>query len=329
MRLTVPALRIGVLLAAAQPLSLLARPDSALHPRGEAARLIAETWWIMLWGAVVLFLVVTALVLYAMFRDPQKRRRASARALIVGGGVVLPVVTLTALLAYGVGVGDALTRAVPVDVRIEVIGRQFWWEVRYPDAGVVTANEIRIPAGRNVGITLRSGDVIHSFWVPSLAGKIDLIPGQTNALRLNADAPGVYRGQCAEFCGTQHAHMAFHVVALEDAEYREWIARQSAPAVEPVSAASQRGRDAFLAQGCMQCHAIRGTAASGGVPGPDLTHLASRGHLAAGTLENTPENIARWISENERIKPGTTMPSYGALPAATVRDIAAYLGELK
>jgi cytochrome c oxidase subunit 2 len=200
-----------------------AHPQSALHPEGDAARLIAQSWWIMLAGAAVLFLLVALLTVYAVARDPAKRIHANARVLIVGGGVILPVVTLTMLLVYGTLLGRELTAPQPVDLRIDVIARQFWWDVRYPGSGAAAANEIHIPVGRNVEITLQSEDVIHSFWVPALAGKLDVIPGQPNVLRVNARVPGRYRGQCAEFCGILHAHMALQVFVLEEAQFTDWL----------------------------------------------------------------------------------------------------------
>jgi cytochrome c oxidase subunit II len=200
-----------------------AHPQSALHPEGDAARLIAQSWWIMLAGAAAIFLLVAALTIYAVARDPAKRRHVNARVLLVSGGVVLPVVTLTMLLVYGALLGRELTAPRAADLRIEVIGRQFSWDVRYPASGAAALNEIYLPAGRNVEITLRSEDVIHSLWIPSLAGKLDLIPGQPNVLRVNARAPGRYRGQCAEFCGILHAHMALQVFVLEEAEFARWV----------------------------------------------------------------------------------------------------------
>jgi cytochrome c oxidase subunit II len=307
---------------------VLARPQSAVHPQGRAAQLIAESWWLMLWGAVAIFIVVMALALYAMFRVPEKRWRASERALIVGGGVVFPVLTLSALLVYGTGLGRDLTLQRPAAVQVEVVGRQFWWEVRYPESGVVTANEIHIPTGRVVAVTVRTDDVIHSFSVPALAGKIDLIPGQPNRIQLQADASGIFRGQCAEFCGAQHARMAFYVEATDDVNYRQWIERQRQPAIEPAGEQQRRGLAAFLAAECQECHTIRGTPARGS-GGPDLTHVASRRYLAAGTLENNGDNLARWIAHNQRFKPGARMPEFEHLPPATLRDIVAYLESLQ
>jgi cytochrome c oxidase subunit 2 len=209
-----------------------AHPQSALHPQGDAALLIAQSWWIMLAGAAAIFLLVAALTAYAVARDPAKRMHGNPRVLVVGGGVILPVITLTMLLVYGTLLGRELTAPQPVDLRIEVIGRQFSWDVRYPASGAAAVNELYIPAGRNVEITLRSHDVIHSLWMPTLAGKLDLIPGQPNVLRVKARTPGRYRGQCAEFCGISHAHMVLQVFVLDEAEFARWLERERARPAE-------------------------------------------------------------------------------------------------
>jgi cytochrome c oxidase subunit II len=303
-------------------------PSSAVHPGGEVAAAIAQSWWIMFWGAVAIFALVMILALYAMFRREDRRLQVKGSLLIVGGGVVLPVVVLTALLIYGVGLGREITRPMPVAVEIEVIGSQFWWEVRYPQSGIVTANEIHIPAGERVGVRVTTRDVIHSFAVPSLAGRIDLIPGQPNQLRLHAFKPGLFRGQCAEFCGDQHARMAFLVEAMEPAQYDEWVARQQEPARPPETEVERRGQARFFEQGCNGCHTIRGTAANGLI-GPDLTHVGARRTLGAGTLDNNVENMVRWIRENQRIKPAVRMPQFDRLSVAEAREIAMYLSGLK
>jgi cytochrome c oxidase subunit 2 len=194
---------------------------------------------------------------------------------------------------------------------IQVTGNQWWWKVRYqgdrPDRQLETANEIHIPVESPVRLLLETSDVIHSFWVPSLAGKMDQITGQQNALRLNASRAGVYRGQCAEFCGKQHAHMAMLVIAVAPAEFSAWWDAQLQPAAAPSDAESQQGMQAFFVRGCMLCHAIRGTHAAG-IMGPDLTHFASRRTIAAGTLPNTPGNLGGWIADPQHVKPGAQMP---------------------
>jgi cytochrome c oxidase subunit 2 len=216
-------------------------------------------------------------------------------------------------------------------VTIRVTGRQWWWELRYENADpsrvLNSANEIHVPAGEPVRLVLESGDVIHSFWVPSLAGKLDLVPGQQNTLDLIAERPGVYRGQCAEFCGLQHAHMAVLVVATPREAFDRWIDDQLARAAEPEDPVARRGKAAFLASSCVLCHGIRGTPAAVRA-GPDLTHVGSRHTIAAGTLPLEVASLAAWIRSPQSIKPGANMPP-SPLPLDDVEAIAVYLAGLK
>lgn len=259
---------------------------------------------------------------------------------MIGAGVVFPVVVLTALLLVTLPTLGALTpgreasgRAAGGDAAatIEVTGRQWWWEVRYlddePSRIVMTANELHVPVGRRVRVLLRTDDVIHSFWVPGLHGKTDMIPGRTNVMWLQADSAGVYRGQCAEFCGVQHAKMAFVVVADPPAEYERWLARQREPAALPATAAGVRAQEAFLQSGCVVCHTVRGTPARGSV-GPDLTHLASRRTLAAGVLPLNLGNLHGWIADPQSLKPGSHMPAI-PMGAEELHLIASYLAGLR
>jgi cytochrome c oxidase subunit 2 len=251
--------------------------------------------------------------------------------LIVGGGIAGPAVVLLTLNVASLRTLVAV--AAPAEtpaLSLEVVGHQWWWEVRYPDQHVSTANEIAIPAGQTVLLHLASVDVIHSFWVPRLAGKMDLNPGQTNTTWLEADEPGRYRGACAEFCGIQHANMVFTVFADPPDQYQAWVAAQQQPAATPSDPTLARGAQAFASLGCIGCHALRygGTAAVGGGVGPDLTHLASRETIAAGTLPNTPEALARWIANPQAAKQGTTMPATQTDPE-TLRALATYLSSLR
>lgn len=307
--------------------------QSALWPQGPAAQAIADIGWVMFAGAAVILLLVMALALYAIFRAPEKRLPISANVLIIVGGVGLPVVTLTALLVYGVSaMGYLRDQIVDPALQIEVVGNQWWWDVHYRDGAnartIATANEIHIPAGVPVKISVRTNDVIHSFWVPNLAGKIDLIPGRTNHVVLQADRPGIFRGQCAEFCGAQHARMALVVIAEPADAYAAWLARQRLPAAPPANAMTQRGRDAFTAAGCVACHTVRG-AMIAPQAGPDLTHVASRKYLAAGTLENNRANLIEIIARSQKVKPGNRMPSYPDLDQDSLNAIATYLESLK
>jgi cytochrome c oxidase subunit 2 len=306
--------------------------QSSLWPQGPAAQAIANISWIMFAGATAILLLVMALALYAIYRAPEKRRPVSANLLIAAGGVGLPVITLTALLVYGViEMRNMRVEADNPPIAIDVVGNQWWWDVQYRDGGgqdISTANEIRIPAGVPVKISVRTNDVIHSFWVPNLAGKIDLIPGRTNHIILQADQPGIFRGQCAEFCGAQHARMAFVVIAEPADAHAAWRARQRLPAAEPANAMLLRGRDAFIANRCVDCHTIRGVGTANR-PGPDLTHVASRTHLAAGTLENNRANLIEFIARGQQVKPGNRMPSYSGLDQGTLGDLATYLESLQ
>ena len=304
---------------------------SSLSPRSPDAAIIAEMGWVLMLGGLAVLAIVTALAAYAMLAPRERAARLASRTFIVGAGLVFPAVTLAALLAYSLVRATALSSAgTGPALRIEVTGEQWWWRVRYLDeqgrVDLVTANEIHIPAGRPVDLTLRSADVIHSFWVPELAGKLDMVPGKANRLRISASAPGRYRGQCAEYCGGPHALMAFFVVAQSEAEFAAWAARQRAPA-SPAAEAHARGA-ALFAQSCAACHAIRGTRAAG-ERGPDLTHLASRATLGAGRLPRNAATLAEWIAASQRIKPGNLMPDFAHLNADELRALASYLESLE
>ena len=260
--------------------------QNTLDAHSKASHTIAHLFWIMVAGAGVVFGVVSALLLVAFLR-----RRSQ----------------------------DAPQRG-STQLTVQVTGHQWWWEVRYPGSAAVTANELHIPVRTRVDVVVQTADVIHSFWVPELNKKVDLIPGRTNSVLLYTDAPGVYRGQCAEFCGLQHAHMSMIVVAQSAAAFRAWLAAEGKPATAPAPAA-------FLRAPCAGCHTIRGTPAHG-VVGPDLTHLGSRQTLAANTLPNTPERLREWILEPQHAKPGNRMPPTSLGPSE-VDQLVPYLEGLK
>lgn len=297
-----------------------------LQAAGEAARAIETVAWVLFAGGLVIFIGVMLLLARSL------RRRAGGvrtKLWIVGGGLLFPGVVLAALYAWTLGMTPAWKPVPPPGALVvAVTGYMWWWDVRYRDpatgAEVRSANEIRIPVGRPVYLALDSADVIHSFWVPQLAGKMDMLPGRMQHLLLSASQPGVYRGQCAEFCGEQHALMALQVVALPPAEFDAWLASQA----QPAATSQHAGRDAFLARRCDACHAVRGAGADGRL-GPDLTHVGSRLRLAAGTLPNTPEARRDWIAHVQRIKSGTRMPSYDKLPDAELAAITEWLGTLR
>jgi cytochrome c oxidase subunit 2 len=252
---------------------------------------------------------------------------------MVIGGVLFPGVVLTVLFLLNLEVlGTLYPRGGEKGpLTIEVTGKQWWWEVRYLDSApnriVRTANELHLPVGQRVRLRLRSQDVIHSFWVPGLQGKIDMIPGRTNTFWLQADSAGAWRGQCAEFCGMQHAKMAFVVVAHSPDEFARWLERERAPAPEPRDSAGHAGRQAFLSSGCVLCHTVRGTSAQA-TAGPDLTHVASRRTLAAGELPNTRGNLFGWIANPQALKPGTKMPAV-PMTRDQLHAITDYIGSLR
>jgi cytochrome c oxidase subunit II len=323
-------LRLLVLLAAVLPLAGCAGPQSALDPAGPSASSIHLLGIIMYVGATLVTLLVTVLMLVPFLR--LRERRANHNLFLWGGGVALPGLTLTALVPYVLTVGGEMrTPTLSNHLTVDVTGYVYWWEMSYrrPDglAAVTSANELRLPVGEPVEVFLHSADVIHSFWVPNLAGKTDMIPGHVTRMVLQADRPGVYRGQCAEYCGAQHSLMAFDVIAVSRADFDTWLASLARPAREPETPERREGRELFVALGCGACHAVRGVA--GGRLGPDLTQVGARRSLAAGTLKNGVGNLAGWIASAQHLKPGNRMPSYDQLQGPQLRALAAYLESLK
>jgi cytochrome c oxidase subunit 2 len=306
--------------------------QSTLVPAGPHAGAVSTLTWVMVIGGALIFVLVIVLAAAAILMKPERRRWMTSRGFIIGLGIVFPVATLTVLLVYGLAVNRSLVASGAPIARIEVVGERWWWRVHYLDetGGIraVSANEIRMPTGRPVEFVLKTQDVIHSFWVPNLAGKLDMIPGRANAYRFAADRPGVYRGQCAEYCGAQHALMAFYVVAMEPAEFEAWLSRESGPAREPTDPFLARGKAVFNESGCGACHQVRGTPAAGRV-GPDLTHVGGRRSIAAGTFPTNIGTLAGWIASAQHLKPGNLMPSFGNLQGEDLRAVAAYLESLK
>jgi cytochrome c oxidase subunit II len=305
-----------------------------LETRSPEADAIARLWWVLLAGTGVPALITIGVLLVAATRRPRSteglgsERRQTWTILIAGG--LVPLGIIFGLLAYSIDTGSRVRHfAQPNAVTIDVIGRQFWWEVRYPDHDIVTANELHIPVGQPVRLRLTAGDVIHSFWVPQLHGKHDMLPGKLDELWLRADAPGVYRGQCAEFCGVQHALMLFEVVADPPEDFNAWLALHREPAATPTDALAERGLEVFLAAECGHCHTLRGLTPelAMGVMGPDLTHLASRRTLGAGILPNNRGNLGGWILAPQAIKPGNNMPA-SQLPADDLHALLHFLETL-
>jgi cytochrome c oxidase subunit 2 len=317
--------------------------QNALRPAGPQAAQIVRLWNLTLIICGAVFAAVLLATLIALVRrrggklaptsvpasdEPHERR---ARGLVIGA------TGLSVALLVGLVVADALTdRALsrlPVDnpVRIDVTGQQWWWQAVYvtddEKPPVTTANELHVPIGRPVVVSLKAGDVIHSFWIPSLHGKQDMLPGVDSTIEFRADKPGIYRGQCAEFCGAEHALMAMLVVADPPDRYAAWLEQQGTPAVIATDALTQQGQRIFEQASCAGCHTVRGTSAHGTLA-PDLTHLMSRETLAAGAFANTPDNLAKWIRDPDALKPGTTMPAV-PLGAADLRAVVAWLGTLQ
>ena len=293
---------------------------SILEPRSEAGERVERLWWLTFWTSTVVVLVVIAFVLRAVQRgraaaaapadaqdEVDKRPVPWGERFIVIAGLIVSGAILAATFAFSLRELNAL--AEPPEeptLSIDVIGHNWWWEARYPN-GAVTANEIHIPAGQAVEVKLATADVIHSFWVPQLNVKKDQVPGMDNRLWLLAEKPGRYRGQCTEFCGLQHARMAFYVEADPPSEFQQWLAREGGPARDPAAGSATTGRDVFLSSSCAGCHAVRGTSAAG-VLGPDLTHMASRRTIGAGVLPLQRDTLADFVLNAQHSKPGASMP---------------------
>ncbi|GGE07850.1 cytochrome b561 [Aureimonas endophytica] len=317
------------------PIAGCAGAQSSLDPAGTEADLVATLFWAMTGGGALIWLFVVGFSVFVTKIRPSAYSDAAGVHLIVWGGCVFPVVVLGFLVWFGTAAMPDLRRASD-GPRIAVSGERFWWRIAYdvegepgvarslPKGGVASANELYLPLGRRSEILLGSPDVIHSFWVPAIAGKTDTIPGRVNRLVLEPTRAGTFNGICAEFCGTAHAEMGFRVIVLPEADYLARVAAEAGPA----ALTAHPGRDLFLAHGCGACHAVRGTEAAGTV-GPDLTHLAARRTLGAGILPMDEASIARFVRDPGAVKQGATMPPFRHLPEAEIATIAAWLGRLR
>jgi cytochrome c oxidase subunit II len=311
-----------------------------LDPQGPDAAEIATLWWLMFWMGLAVYVGVFIFALWAIFgvrrRDPDAPPFNGQRILI-WGGIVFPVPILAIVAGYTLYVGNLTAGFPPVLERdrgeyltVDVIGHQFWWEVRYLNEGVVTANEIHIPAGQRVRFRVNSADVIHSFWFPQLHGKVDMVPGNTSTIWMSADEPGVYRGICAEFCGAQHAHMQLLLIAQPMDEFQAWLEQQRTVPPNPEDPMLQQGRQVFMGSGCVYCHTVLGVNQDADTDpiGPDLTHLASRRTLGAVMMENNRGNLGGWILDPQSMKPGNKMPPT-RIDAADFQALLAYLESLR
>ncbi|HSS98571.1 MAG TPA: cytochrome c oxidase subunit II [Terriglobales bacterium] len=314
-----------------------------LNPAGVQAQRIEHLWWVIFWVSLIVFVLVMAFLGTTIKRRnndellrlrPALENPGTEHGLKIGVAlaVTITVVALFSMLTIAISMGKAMASLQSSNaVTIEVTGHQWWWEIRYPDSNVsntvVTANEIHVPVGVPIVMNSTSQDVIHSFWAPNIQGKRDLIPGHNTAIWFEANKEGVFRGQCAEFCGHQHAHMAFLLIAESPEKFQAWLQHQREASVQPASPEAKKGQEVFLSSTCVMCHTIRGTDA-GSKNGPDLTHLASRGTLAAATIRNTPGYLAGWIADSQHIKPGNHMPP-NPLPADDQQALLTYLEELQ
>jgi cytochrome c oxidase subunit 2 len=312
---------------------LLNAGNPVMHPESHYARSIFELSSGVLWVCLGIFLLVAGLVSYAGWKFRERPGESEPKQVFGStkwelAYVIPPTILLAIIFAFTLHVmhtSDPPAQASGDD--IVVTGHQWWWEVHYPKLGVTTANEIHIPAGKNVQFGFESADVIHDFWVPELGRKIDMIPGRHAKIWLAADHPGTYLGACAEFCGKEHAWMRIRVIADSPADFKAWVAQQSKSAPAPETAAEQRGHEYVMNMPCASCHTIMGTTARGRI-GPDLTHVASRETLAAGRLQNTPALLSAWLRDPDEFKPGSHMPNL-RLTNDQRSDIVQYLETLK
>lgn len=314
---------------------------SMFATHGLSADWLARLGWVLTAISCAVTVVIIVLLVVAVARrrpaptgsvEPDGHRTAIDRWIVTGGAIV-PAFIIVGALCYTLVVQGAISSPPsPPVATIEVVGHRWWWEVDYDlptrEQRVVTANEMHIPVGRPVRVELTTADVIHSFWVPQLAGKTDLINGQRNVMWIEARTPGTYRGECAEYCGAQHANMDFTVVAEDSATFEAWLSHERSAAATPQDTLAMSGQRVFLDARCPACHAVRGTWAVAGVVGPDLTHLASRTTLGAGLLSNTEGNLAGWVANAPALKPGIVMPPT-RLDAAQFRALLAYLETLR
>ena len=320
-------------LAAAATLGIAACGMPVFHPGSGPAGRVARLGLFMVVVSAVILVVVLAILALATRRHRDRPPDAvdltpRGHGWIIYGGALMPTIVLSTVFVVSLWALGRFPARAARELTVEVVAHQWWWEVAYTTDSVsdriTTADEIHIPVGQPVRLLLTSRDVIHSFWVPELQGKLDLIPGDTNDLRLAADRPGAYTGVCAEYCGLQHAHMAFRIVADPPADFARWLAAQRAPATEPVEPLAIEGKELFVSGPCAMCHTVSGTGAEGKVA-PDLTHVGSRRTLAAGTLVNSLGNMEAWITNAQSLKPGAKMPSMTQFTGRQLRAVATYL----
>jgi cytochrome c oxidase subunit 2 len=312
--------------------SLWDSPMTTVRPKSGFGRMTHEIFMLISWWTLGIGIVVEVALLWVCFHFREKPGQPIPKQ--VHGHTLLEVSWTIAfavvLLIFAIPTIPVIfeTQAAPpaTALRVDVGGRQWWWEFKYPDLKIVTANELHLPAGQTVAFNLHAPDVIHSFWMPQLGGKRDVVPGRVNHITLAPDAPGEYPGQCAEYCGMSHANMRFRVIVHSQADFEKWVAAQQGPPVQPTDPLAQKGQEIFSQSACVGCHTITGV--SGGVLGPNLTHFGSRKSMGANLMANTPENVARWIENPGHMKPGVLMPDLG-MRGEQPKALAAYLLSLK
>ena len=339
----------GVVLVAALAGCTPSHPQSTFDTSGPVARSQLVLFYWIFWAAVFVFVTVGGVILYTVIRyrrrpgDPDPPQIHGNTPLEIGWTIAPALVLAVVAVPTVITIFDNANSPEPGALTVDVRGHQWWWEFTYPhpddpDSKVVTANEMYIPVGEVVNVTLRSKDVLHSFWIPKIAGKVDLVPNNTNTMWIQADEPDDYLGQCAEFCGVAHAKMRFHVIAESRDDFDTWLRAQAAPGLVPVDPLALEGKDLFEGDArCWSCHKVEGSKRSRGTTGPNLTHLASRSHFAAGMRENTQPNLIEWLEDPEAIKQGTIMfrdaeiytnPDK-ALTDSQISALVAYLMSLK
>lgn len=335
---------LGLLLALAAG-CYPSHPQSTFDTRGPISESQAQLFYVIFWVGIVVFILVVSVLLIAVVRYRRRPNQADPEQVhgnsrLEVAWTAIPVIILAVIAVPTVTtLFHNATSPDPAGLTVEAIGHQWWFEFRYPGQNVVTANELHIPVGEVVNIRLNAQDVIHSFWVPKLAGKVDMIPNNPNTLWLRADEAGLYYGQCAEFCGVAHAKMRFRVIAQPREEFDAWLQQQAQPAVDPVDPLARQGQEIFMSRegGCFGCHTVAGTQRARGRVGPDLTHVAGRTTLAAGIMDNTQENLRRWLEDPATIKPGNIMAKQAAiyndpslrLTEQEISALVAYLWGLK
>jgi len=321
-----------LLLATSCGWSLWDSPMTTVRPRSDFGRVIDDLFMLISWTTLVIFIAVEAALVYCCWRfrerpgAPMPKQVHGHTVLEVGWTVAFAVVLLIIVIPTIRVIFKTQEAPAATALRVDVAGKQWWWEFKYPSLGIATANELHLPVGETVAFNLHAPDVIHSFWIPQLGGKRDVVPHRVNRIVLTPDAAGEYPGQCAEFCGISHANMRFRVIVQEKSAWETWVKAQQAPPVEPTDPLAQQGKQVFSSSACVGCHTIKGVSA--GQIGPDLTHFGSRKIFAGGIMAVTPENVAKWVEKPEHMKPGSRMPDLG-MSGEHGKALAAYLLSLK